>query len=424
MKYIFSSIFLSFFTITLFSQAQFESGTIVNSNNVSKNVLIKNEEWSKNPEKFHFKNSDISNVQIANLTNTNEIFVDGKFKFIKALVDIDLIGTSSNVSNYGKSKAPVFSQKEVFLNVLLEGEVSLLEYKEFDVSYFYLLLEDGKIIPLVYKRYISSKNGKILENNRFRNQLSNNLKSNKLGTEDFLGVEYYKSDLIAIFAEYYTAENTDYVLYENKKNLSSNHKVFTLRPELGVNFNTGSFGDPLKHIEDITFDTEISPIIAVEFEYYLPFNANKWSLFSEIAYSNYKNSVLKQREDTSFEDVDKITIDYSYFNFKIGPRNYIYLSEKSALYLEASLTLNLPLGDSGVFQEPYIESPSDIQPYTIEAKTLLSANLGFGFLYQDYNVEFGYTIPSSISSRQLIHTLSKYGNFSIKLGYRIFSTYE
>ena len=146
--------------------------------------------------------------------------------------------------------------------------------------------------------------------------------------------------------------------------------------------------------------------------------------FSEIAYSNYKNSVLKQREDTSFEDVDKITIDYSYFNFKIGPRNYIYLSEKSALYLEASLTLNLPLGDSGVFQEPYIESPSDIQPYTIEAKTLLSANLGFGFLYQDYNVEFGYTIPSSISSRQLIHTLSKYGNFSIKLGYRIFSTYE
>ena len=82
------------------------------------------------------------------------------------------------------------------------------------------------------------------------------------------------------------------------------------------------------------------------------------------------------------------------------------------------------MGDSGVFQEPYIESPSDIQPYTIEAKTLLSANLGFGFLYQDYNVEFGYTIPSSISSRQLIHTLSKYGNFSIKLGYRIFSTYE
>ena len=424
MKY-YIFFFVSFFlSSNLFSQAQFESGTVVNNNNVSKNVLIKNEEWSKNPEKFYFKNSDISNVQIANLTNTNEIFVDSKFKFIKAIVDIDLIGTSSNVSNYGSSKTPIFSQKEVFLNVLLEGKVSLLEYKEFDVSYFYLLLENGEIIPLVYKKYISSKNGKILENNRYRNQLSNNLKSKKLGTEDFLGVDYYKSDLIAIFKKYYTAENKDYVLYENKKNFSSNHKVFTIRPELGVNFNTGSFSDPLKHIEDVTFDTEISPVIAVEFEYYLPFNANKWSLFSELGYSNYKNSVLKKREDRIIEDIDKLTIDYSYINFKIGPRYYMYFSENSALYTDVSFTLNFAMADSGIHQEPYIEAPSDLQPFSVEAKTLLSANLGFGFLYQDYNIEFGYTIPSSISSRQLVHTLNKYGNFSIKLGYRIFSTYE
>ena len=112
MKNIFSSIFLFFFTITLFSQAQFESGTIVNSNNVSKNVLIKNEEWTKNPDKFYYKTSHISEIQIAQLDNTNEIFVDNKFKFIKAIVEVDINGTSSNISNYGKSREPKFNQEE------------------------------------------------------------------------------------------------------------------------------------------------------------------------------------------------------------------------------------------------------------------------------------------------------------------------
>lgn len=422
--------YLIFFAISLisvlaFSQSEFEAGTLINQNNVSKNVLIKNEEWTKNPDKFYYKTSDISEIQIAQLDNTNEIFVDNKFKFIKAIVEVDINGTSSNISNYGKSREPKFNQEETFLNVLVEGEISLLEYNSNNISYFYLLLDNGEIIPLIYKKYLSSRDSnKVLENNRYKNQLSNYLKSDKLSSEDFIDVDYYKSDLTKIMETYYSATGKEHIVYKNKKDFNTNKKKFAIRPEVGVSFNSASFQDDARHVDEFSFDSEMTPILGVEFEYFLPFNNNKWSLFSEISYSNYNNTVLQSREGSVLEDIDEISLDYSFISLNIGPRHYFYFSKNSALYFDASLNIRFPIGNSILKNEPYSGQAGGHVAYEIEASSIISGGVGVGFLYKKFNLELLYNLTGTMSSREYLDTVIKHGYTSLKIGYQIFTKYE
>lgn len=413
-------------SLSIFAQAQYEEGYIVNINNQRQTGWIKNEEWLNNPTKFNFKRTKGTGAETLNFSSINSIGVEGKFKYIKAFVDVDLLATSPNLSDYSTTKSPKYITKEIFLNVLAEGNTSLLHYKSYSTNYFYVLLEDGKIIPLVYKKYLSGKDqNKILENNRYKNQLFNILKSDLLTDDDFLDIEYTKKDLTKIFKKYYVATNKRHIIYENEnKDPSVLRKMFSLKVKAGININAASFEDGLRHVEPaISFDNEISPLIGFELEYFLPANANKWSIYSELFYSNYNTSLLRRRDDRDYaEDIDKISIDYSYLALNLGPRYYTYFSDISALYLSAAININFPLGDSKITNEPYSNNvSSDSSIYTVDAKPSLSPNLSLGFICKDLSLEVAYNLPASISSRKLNNTAAKYSSFSVKAGYRIFT---
>lgn len=199
----------------LSAQIEYEPGYYLNSSGEKVVGQIGNELWGKAPEEITFVNEQGEETVISR-ADMSEFSIDGKVKFLRAMVPID---TSTNMLNVlSEMIEPLFDTQSVFLLVHIEGNVMLAEYLWEGHPRYFLSTDDGNsFIPLIYKKYrliTYDENGgekiQIRENIMFKNQLLEHLSQSGVGFEEVANLEYSRRDLLKLIAEVNGDQSIDY----------------------------------------------------------------------------------------------------------------------------------------------------------------------------------------------------------------------
>jgi hypothetical protein len=102
-------LFLSFFVTT--AQTKFEHGFFTSNGKTTK-CLIRDLDWKTNPIEFDYKLDENGQIKTRNRYNTKAFGIDGKYKLISALVEIDK--STDNVRRMGYNAQPEFTLKNFF----------------------------------------------------------------------------------------------------------------------------------------------------------------------------------------------------------------------------------------------------------------------------------------------------------------------
>ena len=164
-------------TITLsfncYSQISFEKGYYIDNTNQKTNCLIKNIDWKNNPTEFEYQLSEKSESKKTTIESIKEFGIDNISKYVWSIVNIDR--SSETINKLSNDRNPIFKEEELFLKVLIEGKANLYLFEDGNLRRYFLNKEKSAIEQLVLKSNKTSNN-KIGKNNRFKNQLWNNLK--------------------------------------------------------------------------------------------------------------------------------------------------------------------------------------------------------------------------------------------------------
>jgi hypothetical protein len=368
-------------SISAFAQKEFQPGYFINNDGKKVECLINNENWFKNPTTFQYKQNEQGAIQTRNISNTQAFSITGKVKFVRAFVDIDR--STDRIGKLSTTRKTTPVQETLFLKIVVEGEAAkLYSYVSQDFKRFFFSKSDGKVTPLIYKRY-KNASGQVSSNDLYKKQLRDFLPCEKIKSDP----SYSTNSLRKYFVAYNTCsnENTDVVDYGKIKPKG----IFKINAKAGASFVSGSFNDVSK--QAIAFiDEELNstavPRIGLEFEYLFPNKEHHLSTFINFNYEfSYAQKVeIRLNTLASPRDFD-YEIDYSRFEVQIGFRKYFYLNSKSRLFLDASYGLDVPMGSSFTIETLGLNLTDDV-----EVSPSLAYQIGGGVSFDPFRIELRY----------------------------------
>jgi hypothetical protein len=341
MKRTIPTLILVFSFIQVFAQTEFKKGYFI-SNSKTTTCLIKDLDWKKNPSEFDYKLSENSEVQKRNKQNTDEFGVDGKFKFVSALVDIDK--STDDIRRIKNKKRPEFETEKLFLRVIVYGEANLYSYTESNLERYFYKLKETRITQLIYKRYIlPNRSTSVAENNDYKQWISNNLMCGDLSIDDIEKLNYKEKDLKNYFIIYNkcNSEKPKYVETIEKR------KVFNLNIKGGIDYSSAKVVNTQDGGRDMELGNSTDFRYGIEAEFILPFRNNKWSIFLEPSLRSSSTSVSEPRDNLQggFLNTD---FEYKSLELPIGVRHYIFLNKGTQLFLNTAYVLDIRNNDTSV----------------------------------------------------------------------------
>ena len=398
--------------VSTIGQINFESGYFINNNNQRIECLIKNSDWKNNPTEFEYKTSALAESEKGTLNSVKEFGVTGFSRYVRVDTKIDL--SSTDVNTLSKTRDPEWSQKLMFLKVLVEGNASLYYYEKNGlIRFFYSTASDTIVNQLVYKEYFDQKNKDYVEafeisaNNKFHAQLWTDVRCPNTATSVVEQLKYQKSELRKYFIKYNKCFNNASVVYEKK----TGKDFFHLKISPGINYS--SLG--VTNISSSTYDgfttdfgNQASFRIGLEGELILPFNRNKWGILFEPTFQYYSSG--KELSNV------KLTIHFNTIEFPVGLRYYCFLNHELKLFADVIFipAYFVPF-DSELIKENTVSS---ILPESYKLQSSPSYAFGGGFVYKKYSAEFRYYANRDILNNY-VRWDSDYKRLSLILGFRI-----
>lgn len=391
-------ILITFLSSNCFSQISFEKGYFINNNEQKIECLIKNIDWNNNPTEFEYRLSINTEEKIATIKLLKEFGVYNDSKYIRGIVNIDR--STKKLNDLSTNRNPVFKEEELFLKVLVEGQSNLYSYVDGNlVRFFYSKDNSNNIEQLVFKYYKSS--GDLIgENNRFKQQILNDLKCENIKEKDIKNISYVKNDLVNLFVKYNNCNNSEGINFEEKQKKDLFN--LTIRPRLNSSSLLIQISDYTNWITDFGNETSIG--FGLETEFILSFNKNKWSIIIEPAYQSFKS----KKEGVS----RNVTVDYKSIQLAVGLRHYFFINNNAKFFINASYLRD--------FQK---NSMIDFDPgFDLDITTTTGGNLGFGIGYKQndkFSLELRLqTVRGVLNSYE--QWSSRYENLSVIFGYSIF----
>lgn len=332
--------------LNLNAQVNYEKGYYIENSNVRKNCFIKNKNLYNNPETFLYKlNQEDNIVNAEDIKNIKEFGIGATIKYERYNVQIDT--SSDDLDKLSGRIEPEWKQTTLFLKVLIEGDASLYLYRKGSFVRYFYKLKEGEIKQLVCKKYFDLNEDyvKYQQNNQFRNELWSNLRCN-LSIDEVTKLDYNSHDLSSFFREYNNYKNKIFIDYKIKANKGS----FNFKFGLGINVSSIESYNNSDVKMVYSGNEKYFPKYGMEIEYVLPFNRNKWALYSSAYYQAYKYSQVKTEHSSSgvlFENSYYSEQSVSGIDLSIGLRYYMYLSKNSSLFINGSFLIpSLGLGYS------------------------------------------------------------------------------
>lgn len=387
------------------SQIQFEQGYFITNSGERVDCLIKNSDWMLNPVEFDYKFNENGSVKTAGI-NAIKTFKVNEFYFIKETVQVE--SSSDHTNSLSTARGPNFETKTVFLRLLVDGKVDLLEYVSRNKSNFFYRLENGIIEPLIYKRF--QVNHKINKNSRYRQQLVTEFECDNMST-DVEDVEYKRSDLKNYFRDLNKCLNSDYTIYQNTDKKSK----FLIQPLVGIGYANLDVDRGL--IADGTSLSGLEYSIGVEFEHVFSFNKYKWSAVAEVAYRTFKD---EQRIDKSYGADLRVNYN-SILNF-IGARHYFYTNQNSKFFFEGGANFDLSVGTEILFAnagralDPVLNDLDPSFGFRVGAGYALGNKLRLGINYNNRSISGEKFVEENYN----INWKSNYSSLRLSVSYNIF----
>jgi len=406
-------IFIFLLTATsLFANAQvsFEKAYFINNSNQKINCLIKNAGWKNNPTEFYYKLSENSQQLLNNINNVKEFaFISGS-KYIRHNVGIDR--SSDNINKLSTVKTPEFKQELLFLKLLIGGKVNLYSYHDGELQRYFYKTDISDIEQLIFKKYKTLEN-QIKTNNRYKQQLLNNLKCQTISLADVQNINYKQNDLLKLFQKYNECSNVQSVNYIKRKK----EDLFNLTIRPGISSASLNLENTSLNLSKINFDNELSLRFGLEAEFILPFNKNKWAFLIEPTYQYYK----AEKKDVTYIQTETLTrssdiiVDYASIEIPLSLRYYMFLNNESKLFFNLSFILDVPLSKT-------IDVVDTISIFfdDIEIASKPNFALGFGYNFKsNYSIEMRLGLNRDITN-DIPNWLSNYTNTSLIFGYTLF----
>ena len=384
-----------------FCQTTYQAGYFISNNGKKTDCLIKNIGWKNSPSQFVYKLSENTESTTETIDNVSFFSVSG-YEFRRFTVNLDR--STNDVGRMSVTPDPEWETKTVFLKVLVKGKAALYHYEDGNLVRFFVSTDDNATAQqLVYKQFI--RNTGIETNTKFRGQLYDIMKDKMPDANRYKNLKYDKDALVKLFLEYNGADSEDSEILA----ASQNKAVINFKITPGVNFaSADAVRNDLPNAE-MNFDTKPVFRIGAEIELLFPFNNNKWALFADPNYYQYKN--------TSTVANYTWTVDVKYIDIPAGIRHYMYLNSKSKLFLDAAYVLTFSTGSSTVSYSYISDSQTYSKSFKASANTYVS--FGAGYSYDRYSIEARLNLNREILSN-VDYVNSSLSSVGIILGYKIF----
>jgi hypothetical protein len=380
-----------FSSIKCNSQISFVKGYYIDNANQKTEGLIRNVDWKNNPLEFEYKKTKESEKESMNIDSVKEFGINNVSKYIRASVQIDRSSNKFNLLSYDKS--PLFKKEQLYLKVLIQGYASLFLYEDNSLRRYFYQTVNNDVDQLIFKKYKTPEN-KIGTNNKFRNQLYDNLKCVDISMEELKFMNYNKKELLNLFEKYNNCHNSEFVNFDEKVTSSLFH--LNIRP--GLNSSSLSMRNNITNSRNTGYDREWSFRVGLEFEFILGFNKNKWAIIIEPTYQYFKAELeIANRSNTN--------ADYQSIELPLGLRHYLFLNDTSKVFVNASFLYDFAL-------------KSKVRNLAVGSG--INGALGIGYKYKNTcSLEFRYHTSRDILPDYALWT-SDYKTISVIFGYSIF----
>jgi len=376
-----------------YPQITFEKGYFINDQSDTIECLIKNVDWKNNPLDFEYKLSESPETIKADIQFVKEFGIDNFSKYTRANVQMDR--SSEFLPELSGERNPVFIEENVFLKVLVEGKASLFLFEDKNLTRYFYNTNATEIKQLVYKMYYTD-NRQIAYNNQFRQQLFTDLICPDISQKDVETLGYFENELVRLFVRYNECENSSYTNFVKRKRKD----VFNLNLRPGLNLSSFSMQNSISDAEDADFGYKICFRAALETEFFMPFNKNKWAIIIEPTYQYYRST--KELADKT------AVIDYQYLELPLGIRYYFYLDDISDVFINASYVLDVSINSEITYDNGW--------SYEISPGGNFAFGLGYRF-YDRFSLELRYLTSQGLL--RYAYWDSDYRTISLILGFTI-----
>ena len=386
-------LLLAFTAQFAIAQNNFEPGYFISNDGTTTTCLIKNLGWKNNPTAFEYKTAEASVAQTATIANVQEFGVSG-YKFVKHTINIDR--STTDISQMEENNKPVFKSETLFLKVLVEGKAVLYQYEDGNlIRYFYSGGDNNSAAQqLIYKAYKVGQD--LAYNNQFRGQLFEALKSAYPDIVSYKRISYDKDTLVKLFLAYNNQSGTE----TKDLSASQNQSVFNIKITAGASSSSLSVYGAGNTDRAYDFDAGLSYRFGAEFEVVLPFNNKKWSLFADPNFYMYNKESTEIIGSTSTPKNWKAKS--SGVDLPLGARHYMFLNDKSKIFIDAAYVLTFPTGSSNI--SFVYDAPNAVPSSQLEISRSANFSAGAGFAYNRYSVAVRYNFK-----RQLLSNYALYG---------------
>lgn len=405
------SVLLCLFIISIGAQIKFEKGYIISSDNVKKEVLIKNLGWVSNPNSFVYKTEENSTENTGTPSTIKEFGIYNDVKYVTYNGDIDY--SSDNISDLSATKEPELRKASVFLKEIVTGNKNLYSYQGQNVIRYFYSDSGSSVQPLIYKRYLFNGNSsQIATNEEYIDQLKTIFTDDSNAQAMTAKTKYTGSDLKKVFKAYngkISGTSDEQITSENQRKSKFN---LNIRP--GLNFYSPVDIAGAYRNEGLPSKTGFR--IGAEAELILPFNKNKWSVVVEPTFSLYSNKATIRTSDNLYN----INVDnYSFINIPVSIRHYMFINDKSKIFINAGINfLTLKTSSSKDYAVDYDGYVFDRLKLS-SSQSFKSATFGIGYNYNNkYSIEARYNTSINMLEEKGPYADLKYT--SLIIGYNIF----
>ena len=390
-----------------YSQISFEKGYYTDNTNQKTNCLIKNIDWKNNPTEIEYKLSENSKSKKISIKSIKEFGIDNISKYVRSTVNIDRSSESTN--SLSNDKNPIFKEEELFLKVLVQGRATLYEYVDGNLRRYFYNSDGSNIEQLIFKSYKVNEY-EIAKNNRFKQQLWNDLKCSKFKISKIESLGYKKKELVNFFVKYINCNNQEYINFEEKQK----RDLFNLTIRPRINSSSLTIQNLISNSRDTEFENKIGFGLGIEAEFIFPFNKNKWAIAIEPTYQSFKSEKTTNVSNLSGGELIA-NVDYSSIEVPVSLRHYFFLNNNSKIFINASYIFDLSSKSSIEFTR---KDGSNLNLLEIETKSNLA--LGLGYKHNDkYCIELRYQTNREILGNYSYWS-SEYKTLSIIFGYSLF----
>ena len=391
-----------------FSQIIFEKGYFIDNENNRIECLIKNYGWKANPNTIIYKLNENTEEKKAQISTIKEFSIGNSLKYVRENVQIDI--SSNQVAKLSTESNPIWSDEQLLLKVLVEGDATLYCYERDDHKRYFYRVGDNPIQQLIYKRYLRVKDGRHIRiNASFRQQLIKEIPCQEYSRGQMAVLKYTDKDLIGYFNTYNKIEVEESVQHEN----SNNRKKFNLRVKPGINYSSLSIQNSMSSTLDLDFDTEIGYQIKAELEFILPYNKNKWAIVLEPGFYKIESKKDKIISRIISDQNVGASIDYSYVDIPVGIRHNFFLNNENRIFVSGLFIPNFVIDQNATidFYDPNLNDLDIEHPHSFAIEA--------GLIMKKWSIDVSYRL-----NRNILEDYTAWGAdykvLSLSIGYRLF----